>query len=466
MLISKVRYLATKIRALLKQISPLRKAVRELRQFRILLIYNAHKVIFHLRNIWNMVSKSEQNRQKILTMELPVSGVCSLYDLEKVLKGHGIDYVKCRNTLYIPPQCSLVSLFGEIVSLYPDNAGFKILRNSENLSELNLLMDKIIVANYLYLKRITPRLYDLVELRVEDTSFIVFVVQHVNGDVPTNSERLSFMESLKKLIEARELLIDSNVELRPQENFQYLGYNGDVLKSKEDKQLYCLDFQNFTVAKPKMLIQNVVTEGKDQLLFGGKRFLRGDKYVYQSIPSVGAYGKRDVEVRWKTIKRLLNEVNINLDNRLVLDIGCNAGMMLSQALADGAYWGLGWDRPLVVEHSQRLLMALGYTRFDLKGVELTRDYNLLNDIQTRFISRLDESVIFYLAVRLYFDFMPVFGRIPWKVMIYEGHKGEKQTDLSNDLRELYKMCPFSIASSTEYNDGDSHSRALAVLIRN
>jgi hypothetical protein len=62
--------------------------------------------------------------------------------------------------------------------------------------------------------------------------------------------------------------------------------------------------------------------------------------------------------------------------------------------------------------------------------------------------------------------MPVFGRIPWKVMIYEGHKGEKQTDLSNDLRELYKMCPFSIASSTEYNDGDSHSRALAVLIRN
>ena len=340
------------------------------------------------------------------------------------------------------------------------------MRNSENLSELNLLIDKIIVANYLYLKRITPRLYDLVELRVEDTSFIVFVVQHVNGDVPTNSERLSFMESLKKLIEARELLIDSNVELRPQENFQYLGYNGDVLKSKEDKQLYCLDFQNFTVAKPKMLIQNVVTEGKDQLLFGGKRFLRGDKYVYQSIPSVGAYGKRDVEVRWKTIKRLLNEVNINLDNRLVLDIGCNAGMMLSQALADGAYWGLGWDRPLVVEHSQRLLMALGYTRFDLKGVELTRDYNLLNDIQTRFISRLDESVIFYLAVRLYFDFMPVFGRIPWKVMIYEGHKGEKQRDLSNDLRELYKMCPFSIASSTEYNDGDSHSRALAVLIRN
>jgi len=466
MLISKVRYLATKIRALLKQISPLRKAVRELRQFRILLIYNTHKVIFHLRNIWNMVSKSEQNRQKILTMELPVSGVCSLYDLEKVLKGHGIDYVKCRNTLYIPPQCSLVSLLGEIVSLYPDNAGFKILRNSENLSELNLLIDKIIVANYLYLKRITPRLYDLVELRVEDTSFIVFVVQHVNGDVPTNSERLSFMESLKKLIEARELLIDSNVELRPQENFQYLGYNGDVLKSKEDKQLYCLDFQNYNVANPKKLIRNIAIEGRDSLHYGSKRFLRRSKYFYQSIPSIGAYGRRDVTVRWKAIKRLMNEADVNFDEKLVLDIGCNAGMMLSQALADGAWWGLGWDKPVVVEHAQRLLMALGYTRFDLRGVELARDYQLLNGIHTRFSSKLDESIIFYLAIREYFGFMSVLGRIPWKVIIYEGHKGEKQADLSNDLSELYKMCPFSIASSTEYNDGDSHERTLAVLIRN
>ena len=467
MLISKVKYLATKIRAFLKQISPLVKVVRELRRFRISLIYNAHKVIFHLKSIWNMVSKVEQSRQKVLKIAIPISGICSFDNLERVMEELRINYVKHKNTLYIPPQPSLISLFGEIVNLYPDNAGFKILRYPENPDGLCSLLDKVVVANYLYLKRIAPRLYDFVELYVGETSFKVFVVQHMEGDKPNDTEKISFVENVRKLVETRELLMDSRKGENPQVvSTIYQGCSSSLLMSNEDKQLYCLDFQNYNVANPKKLIRNIAIEGRDSLHYGSKRFLRRSKYFYQSIPSIGAYGRRDVTVRWKAIKRLMNEADVNFDEKLVLDIGCNAGMMLSQALADGAWWGLGWDKPVVVEHAQRLLMALGYTRFDLRGVELARDYQLLNGIHTRFSSKLDESIIFYLAIREYFGFMSVLGRIPWKVIIYEGHKGEKQADLSNDLSELYKMCPFSIASSTEYNDGDSHERTLAVLIRN
>lgn len=466
MLVSEVKYLATKIRAFLKQFSPLMTVVRELRKFRISVMYNTNKVIFHLKSIWNMVSKAGQSRQKVLKIAIPVSGICSFDKLERVMEELRVNYVKHKNTLYIPPQPGLISLFGEIVKLYPDNAGFKILRYPENPGEIYSLLDKVVVANYLYMKRISPRLYDFVELYAGETSFKFFVVQHMKGDEPNDKEKISFVEKIRKLVETGELLMDS----RKGEESQvvstiYQGCNSSLLVSKEDKQLYCLDFQNYNMSNPKKLIQNIAIEGRDSLHYGSKRFLRRSKYFYQSIPSIGAHGRRDVTVRWKMIKRLMNEAGVDFDEKLILDIGCNAGMMMSQALADGAWWGLGWDKPAVVEHGQRLLMALGYTRFDLRGVELTRDYSLLNDIQTRFSEMHNDIMIFYLAIRLYFGFISDLSLIPWKVMIYEGHKGETQSDLSKDLSELYKMCSFSIASSTEYNDGDSHARTMAVLIR-
>ena len=40
---------------------------------------------------------------------------------------------------------------------------------------------------------------------------------------------------------------------------------------------------------------------------------------------------------------MLARADDSLRMKVVLDVGCNAGMMLAAALSDGALWGLGWD---------------------------------------------------------------------------------------------------------------------------
>ena len=69
---------------------------------------------------------------------------------------------------------------------------------------------------------------------------------------------------------------------------------------------------------------------------------------------------------------MLAESGLAVSERLVLDVGCNAGMMLAAALADGASWGVGWDLPEVSQRAEALLLALGYSRFDLIGARSAR----------------------------------------------------------------------------------------------
>ena len=75
-----------------------------------------------------------------------------------------------------------------------------------------------------------------------------------------------------------------------------------------------------------------------------EHWLRGGKYLYQSIPGMHL-GMRMIDKRWELFRRLLTEAGAGFDGNVVFDIGCNMGMMIHSALAEGARWGVGWDRP-------------------------------------------------------------------------------------------------------------------------
>jgi hypothetical protein len=140
-------------------------------------------------------------------------------------------------------------------------------------------------------------------------------------------------------------------------------------------------------------------------------------------------------------------------------------MMLASALAAGASWGVGWDRPAVIHHARNLLLALGFTRVDLFGANLTPDYPLLEDLPAQIPQSPPRGVLFYLAMRKHIGFLDQLALLPWRAMVYEGNEVESLATLPEFLSGLEKLCRFEVAEAIDYSDGESAPRPLAILIR-
>jgi hypothetical protein len=162
---------------------------------------------------------------------------------------------------------------------------------------------------------------------------------------------------------------------------------------------------------------------------------------------------------------MLQEADESISRRVVLDVGCNAGMMLAAALSDGASWGIGWDTPQVIRRAQQLLFALGYTRFELIGGDLEPESSLTNSISQPLRSSLEGCLVLYLAIRHHLGFLPDLGRVPWRIMVYEGGESERTSTLNRSLEDLHRTCRFDVVAATDFRDGESGARPVAVLIR-
>jgi len=156
---------------------------------------------------------------------------------------------------------------------------------------------------------------------------------------------------------------------------------------------------------------------------------------------------------------------VSVESRLVLDIGCNVGMMMAQYLKQGALWCHGWDQEVVVPHTEKLLYALGCTRFSTTGGIITQSIDLQSHLASHLKPHLKGCVVSYLAVRGHINWLDALKEIPWAFMIYEGHEGETTPQSLNYLEELKKSVPFRIAAQGEYEDGDSEPRTVAIVIK-
>lgn len=167
----------------------------------------------------------------------------------------------------------------------------------------------------------------------------------------------------------------------------------------------------------------IVTSNSAIFSFGDVHYLRSKKpYIYQTIPGVRIAARRNSIIRWEKISKLLADIDIDVKNRLVLDICCNTGVMLSMALSDGALWALGWDLPQVAEVAMQLQRSLGFSRIDMIGASLTTNYSILADIDVRFHPFLDEAVVFYLAAYAHIGLISELATMPWRILVFEGHE--------------------------------------------
>jgi hypothetical protein len=149
----------------------------------------------------------------------------------------------------------------------------------------------------------------------------------------------------------------------------------------------------------------------------------------------------------------------------VLDFGCNVGMMIGQYLKLGSIWCHGWDRAQITPHTEKLLLALGCTRFSTTGGDISKDQPVEEDLPAFLHSHLDGCVISYLAVRAHIGWLDALGRLPWSFLIYEGHEGETVDHFHTDLEQLRALTDFEIGAVNQYVDGDSDERTIAILIR-
>jgi hypothetical protein len=358
--------------------------------------------------------------------------------LHALLRDSGLPFSESREHLSLRNDERLAEALGESWGLYPTGAEIRLAPaerpdGAEGARPEELLHGCLLAANVAHLRGAGPRPYDALEVCAGDERWLALVSA---PDVPPESR-----QKLEALLRRGDLVgVGERVGALP-------------------------DWDELRVPRPEDLVHSQIDdEAQRDLHFGREAALLG-RYLYQSVPTAGARGRRDSARRWTLISEMLAEAGVDVRERVVCDVGCNAGMMLGAALGEGAAWGLGWDLPPVVERARSLMLALGYARFDLFGAELSEHYSLRHDVPPHLRSRLDGSVMLYLAVRHHVGFLRELGEIPWSALVYEGGETESVEYLEESLRDLRELCDFSVVAARDFRDSETDARPVAVLVR-
>jgi hypothetical protein len=250
----------------------------------------------------------------------------------------------------------------------------------------------------------------------------------------------------------------------PKFNVAACAADTSVIRRARDGQLLWIAPRSIVLDARLANLRRVLGAHQTDFHFGGKRLLRGGRYLYQSVPGLER-GKRDTQPRWTGITELLATANLSVDRRVVMDIGCNAAMMLASALADGASWGLGWDRPQITAAARRVQAVLGNSRLDLIGANVDDAFPLLDSVPTPVRGQLDDGVVLFLAVWRWLGFLPQIASLPWKALVFEGHQADSADEHEANLKRMEDQWRCRVVARSAVLDGDSQPRPLALLVR-
>ncbi len=418
--------------------------------------------------------------QSARRIDIPNLELSNLDSFLSDLKQAGLPYGTGGHAIYLPPETIQKTPFRELSKYYPCNSGLKILKhpgglaesvyvyNGEGESRIHLklihnLRHLTLVANLLHVNGVGPRLHDLVELQCNNNLWTAFVVEHVAQPLTSREVCEKGIKTIRDL-EQRNLVMIILPEGFDDGEFKCPDCSGNAFMTADGEFRY-IDFQNFALPGYGEYLKSVALEAAEASHFGDKSILRGGRYLYQSVPGVALPGKRHPEKRMQVLRKLMNQAGVSVENRLVLDIGCNVGMMMAQYLKHGALWCHGWDQEVVVPHTEKLLYTLGCTRFSTTGGVITQSIDLQGHLPSHVKPHLNGCVVSYLAVRGHINWLDALKEIPWAFMIYEGHEGETTEQSLRYLEEFGKTVPFRIAAQSEYADGDSEPRTVAILVR-
>ncbi len=447
----------------------------EVRTIRRIGVSRVVKETFGKQQPWQEVLPVQSPRT-VKVQELPKD-----HDVADYLKAINAHYREGSHALYLPPASIAETPFKSLIAGYPADAGLKIMKNTGAVHEGEYITGRAkgdsriqlgmvqghrylsLVANLLYAKGIGPRLYDLINIGNENRVWTAYVVQDVGNRTPTLIECERGVEKL------RTLDVDGIIKvILPEgfsdEEFECPSCANNALVDHEGNFRY-IDFQNFLLGNYEKFLTELATNAALQTHFGDTSLLRGGRYLYQSVPGVRLPAKRNVANRMRTLTSLLQQAGVSVADRVVLDVGCNIGMMMAEYLKLGARWCHGWDRALTVLHTQQMLLALGCTRFSTTGTDIVQSHTLRADLPKHVLELLDGCVISYLAIRGHLNWLDELRDIPWSFLIYEGHEGETSGDFEIYLKELKTLTDFELGPVATYVDGDSEERTVAILLR-
>ncbi len=414
-------------------------------------------------------------------VRVPALAAQTLEELTAHLKEAGADFAEGGHALYLPPASVAQSAFNVLTGQYPPGFGLKIIKRpggadggaytkGMTTGDSHLHMKLIhrpahltLVSSLFYGEGVGPRPYDFVELDCGGQLWTAYVTEHVAGRTPTDEECEAGVNRLREL-EGRGLIRVLLPEGFNDPEFDCPSCSGNALVD-ENGRFHYVDFQNFYLTDYEAHLTDIAQEASAASHFGEETVLRGGRYLYQSVPGVSLPGKRSVEDRMVVLRRLLEEAGVSVKDRLVLDVGCNIGMMMAQYLKLGARWCHGWDRARVTPHTERMLLALGCTRFSTTGGDISSDQPMEENVPAFLRPALEGCAVSYLAVRGHIGWLDALARLPWAFMIYEGHEGETREDFDEHMSEFRRMADFKVGALSFYTDGDSDRRPVAILVR-
>jgi len=410
-----------------------------------------------------------------------VSDVPAGVSLIEYVQSLGGSYREGSDAVYLSPQSLRGTAFQSLVENYPPDAGLKLVKKPGGLDESGYILGRAkgdskiqlgmvhghrhlsLVANFLYAMGIGPRLYDLVNLQCGVQLWTAYVIQDVGNNSPSIEQCRAGVERLRELHDHGIIKVILPEGFDDPE-FECPACGNNALVDSAGQFRY-VDFQNFLLGDYKSFLTRLATDAGEQTHFGDTALLRGGRYLYQSVPGVSLPAKRDVANRMKTLVRLFKEANVTVADRVVLDVGCNIGMMMAQYLKLGAKWCHGWDRTTTTTHTERMLLALGCTRFSTTAGDIARTQPMMTDLPAHVARSLDGCAISYLAIRGHINWLDSLRDIPWSFMIYEGHEGETYKDFEFYLADLRTLTNFELGPVATYVDGDSEERTVAILLR-
>lgn len=396
------------------------------------------------------------------SLPAPLPLAASLDAVSDALREAGVRHDRWDGGLAAQPQDALNAVLAATGAPYPPTAGLRVVAFAPegDRTAIDAARGAVVAGNILHARGIGTRIHDLITpgtAPAEPTgpACAAFVVDDAGSDETGDDERMRLVAALRAIVDAGELVPVGERWTKPS-SFR----SGPAGRAK------FVAFEALREPAPHAYVRSLLEQGaREDLHFGRELALRGGRYLYQSVPSIGAAGRRDSLGRWRVMSAALEECGVRTDGRLVLDIGCNAGMMLGAALADGAAWGLGWDRPGVVPHARELLSGMGYTRFDLTGADVSPGYALLDDVPERLTPLLRGSIVLYLAVHHHIGFARALGGFDWSVMVFEGAETDRVETLEQTLAPLRELCDFEVAWAQDFRDSETDARPVAILRR-
>jgi len=435
-----------------------------------------------LGSLLRMMIHPRPSWQKSLPMQSPrrvvVSGVDVRTKQELMRYVSGIaGAVTAGHTVYLPPGSVLGSAFRVLGNDYPPHFGIKILRNVGEADQVRYIygLDTVtqvkvaysprhltMIANCLHIGEVGPRMYDLVELQCGDFSLTAYEIEHVDGRTPTVPEWHEGMTKIQQMMDHSliDVIAPDGLE---DGDFECPECNGNMLVERETGKISYIDFQNFIFTNYKSFLGGIIGAATSDSYGSGSVLRKAGRNFYESIRDGDAGAMRDAAGRVQIVQELIRRSGVLIRDRLVLDIGCDMGAMMAHYLKWGAKWCHGWDNPGVTRHAERLLLALGCTRFSLSMRDLRRGPSLDGDIAEFLKPMLRGCVISYLGVHDRLGWLEILGRIPWSCLVYEGGQGEDEQECMERISELGRFRRVEIGAMEKCGDASSATVVAIVM---